>query len=104
MAIKTEISAIVGRDSVEADITTRKKTIVPHSVEPPYFTTNAGSPRPSPKPRKARPAIMIDRHSKARTIIKTPRFLAGSARYSAWRADLGHGRGPDFAKVTFTKS
>ena len=42
--------------------------MLPHIVEPPYFTIDGGMPRPDPNPRKARPETMIDRHRQARTI------------------------------------
>jgi hypothetical protein len=48
IAIKAAIAAIPGRGSREATIATEKKTIVPHSTEPPYFTMAVGSPSPSP--------------------------------------------------------
>src|SRR5258708_23556633 len=67
MAIAAEISAMLRRDRLEPAIATIKKTIVPHSSEPPYLTMKGGDPRPSPYPRKARPKMIIDRQRQART-------------------------------------
>jgi hypothetical protein len=36
------------RDRLEPAIATIKKTIVPHSSDPPYLTMKGGSPRPNP--------------------------------------------------------
>ena len=38
-----------GATGVDAAIATRKNTIAPHSIEPPYLTMKAGNPRPKPK-------------------------------------------------------
>ena len=62
------ISAMRGRERREAAIATRKNTIVPHSIEPPYLTTKAGRPRPNPHPRKPRPQAMMARHRPARAM------------------------------------
>jgi hypothetical protein len=43
MAIAADISATLHRDRTGAAIATRRKTIVAHSMEPPNFTTKAGS-------------------------------------------------------------
>src|SRR5260221_493671 len=67
MAIEAEIKAMLRRDWPDAAIATRKKTIVPHSAEPPYFIIDAGKPAPSPKPRRARPETMIERQRQPRT-------------------------------------
>src|SRR6266700_6030000 len=96
-----EIIAIIGRDNVGAAIATRKDTIIPHSIEPPYFTTKAGSPRPSPTPRKARPAAMIDRHRQMRAII---RALHSFAEYRAIIQQMSRPATTDGQGFTFTKS
>jgi hypothetical protein len=74
MAITDAISAMRGRERCDAAIATRKNTIVPHNIEPPYFTTKAGRPRPRPHPRKARPQAMMARHRAARVIMRDPRL------------------------------
>src|SRR5450631_3447007 len=65
-AIAAAISATRARDRFGAASVTRKNTIVPHSMEPPYFTTRAGSPTPSPNLRKPRPHTMVKMQSEAR--------------------------------------
>src|SRR6478672_9577762 len=69
------------RDRREAAIATRKKTIVPHSMEPPYLTRARGSPRPSPNPRRARPDAIIARHRQARTINVVPKVRSRVRRF-----------------------
>src|SRR5713101_7345699 len=73
MAIEAEIIAMPDGERAGAAIATRKKTIVPHSTDPPYFTKAKGSPRPGPDLRKARPETMISRHRPARMIIGAPK-------------------------------
>jgi len=70
IAIKPAIDAMPVRGVRPAAIATRKKTIVPHSTEPPYFTMDVGSPRPSPHPRKARPQAMTRRQIRLREIAR----------------------------------
>ena len=57
------------RPAILAKILVRKKTMVAHRIEPPYFTIEAGKPAPNPNLRKARPAATIARHSQTRTIV-----------------------------------
>src|SRR5229473_3482059 len=71
-AIEIEISPMLRRDWPEAAIATAKKTIVPHRMDPPYFTSANDSPSPGPNLRKARPAEIIDNHRQARTILVAP--------------------------------
>ncbi len=88
MAITAAITAISGRGRREVAIATRKKTIVPHSPEPPYFTTN-GRPSPSPYRRKAKPQTITAMQRQARAIDQTPsRFPASTDR----GALLRHGK------------
>jgi hypothetical protein len=47
-AIEPAISAPRHDDRFGAAIVTNENTIVPHSTEPPYFTTEAGSPTSGP--------------------------------------------------------
>ena len=76
--MEAEINTMLLGDRLEAAIATIKKTIVPHSTEPPYFTTEDGSPRPKPNPRKARPEMMIARHRQARIIKTAPEVVIAS--------------------------
>jgi hypothetical protein len=61
------------RPATFARVAVRKKTMVAHNTQPPYFTIKAGSPAPSPNLRKARPAAMIARQSQARIIARDRR-------------------------------
>ena len=69
MAITAEIDAIGHRGRLDAAIPTRKNNIVPHSTEPPYFTSRPGNPRLNPNPRRPRPTITIARQKPMRATV-----------------------------------